>query len=371
MNEILLRTLARIGGPVVASSVVPGGFVVLTFAPNVNIFRTMRDEARVFLHRLRCVDSLYQMLSWWGLLCLEGQEYAMGKTKRNSLLFLSISGLLLLILAMSLPNLVLAPGERFSLREPLPQVAEPEVVIPGGQVLLWIFQGIAALAVILLPFYIVYSLLTSEGRQRLLADIIVVVLLFAVASYLGARPLVEDGQQQVIPLGDAEDLRNVSVLPPARFPENPPVWVALLVILSVSALIAAIAFMVLWFIRQRAPRSIFPEDLVAEAAQRTIESLQGGDDFRVVILQCYREMSRVVRDQRGMAREIAMTPREFTDRLVSGGLPREPIETLTRLFEQVRYGKIRSGAHEESLAIACLNEIVNACKTIGHGHDGQ
>ncbi len=100
---------------------------------------------------------------------------------------------------------------------------------------------------------------------------------------------------------------------------------------------------------------------LAEAAQNTIESIQSGDDFEITVVRCYQEMSRVVEKQKGIARERAMTPREFEDRLIDRGLPQGAVQTLTRLFERVRYGSAPTGARELDLAVSCLTDIVNAC----------
>ena len=76
-------------------------------------------------------------------------------------------------------------------------------------------------------------------------------------------------------------------------------------------------------------------------------------------------MTRIVKQQKGIERESTMTVREFEDYLVSSGLPQEAIQTLSRLFEQVRYGGTSEDTPQEELALSCLTDIVNACKVIG------
>ena len=70
---------------------------------------------------------------------------------------------------------------------------------------------------------------------------------------------------------------------------------------------------------------------------------------------------RVVKEEKGVARESAMTVREFEEQLVSKGLPEEAVQTLSRLFEQVRYGSMATSTREEDMAVASLNAIVEAC----------
>ena len=60
-----------------------------------------------------------------------------------------------------------------------------------------------------------------------------------------------------------------------------------------------------------------------------------------------------------------MTVREFEVFLVDNGLPKEAIQTLSRLFEQVRYGGTLEDTRQEELALSCLTDIVNACKALG------
>jgi hypothetical protein len=72
-------------------------------------------------------------------------------------------------------------------------------------------------------------------------------------------------------------------------------------------------------------------------------------------------MTRVLITQKGIAREAAMTPREFETALAETGLPRESVRRLTRLFEDVRYGTMMPGRREELVAVDCLTDIVEAC----------
>jgi hypothetical protein len=292
------------------------------------------------------------------------------KAKRNSLLFLSAAGVLALILAMSLPNLVLSPGQPFSLGQSHGPDSGSGGDLPGENALIWIFRGIIGLALILLPLHLVLSLLTSEGRQRLLADAIVIAGLLMLATYLDKHPLSQNNQQQQPAVSSPTNLEQGPALPINHFPANPPPWLAPTVILAVSALAAVVVLVVIRYLRARAQLSVPSLQRLAETAQNTLESLQAGGDFGVIVIRCYREMSRVVKEERGMARETAMTPREFEAQLVSSGLPHESVGTLTRLFEQVRYGSIALSDREEKLAVSCLTDIVTACKTVGVRQDG-
>jgi hypothetical protein len=72
-------------------------------------------------------------------------------------------------------------------------------------------------------------------------------------------------------------------------------------------------------------------------------------------------MSDVIAKRQGLQRAHAMTPSEFATRLTRAGLPRDPIETLTGLFESVRYGKRPAGQMEINQAINSLKSILAYC----------
>jgi hypothetical protein len=80
-------------------------------------------------------------------------------------------------------------------------------------------------------------------------------------------------------------------------------------------------------------------------------------------------MSRVIRQERGVARDAAMTAREFERFLIGQGLPQEAIATLTRLFEQARYGHLVAGPQDVSLAVNSLTKIVDACLISSDRHE--
>ena len=286
----------------------------------------------------------------------------MSKAKRNSLLLLTAAGALILILAMSLPNLTLVPGQPFSLEEPQAGVSGASGLTPGGEAILLVFRGLLALTVIFLPIYVIYSLRSKAGRRRLIGNAVLLGLLLLLADYLQKNPLNPGEQQPVEPSAFGQsDLAAQSGVPPTIFTPNPPSWLTPVIILVASVLVVVILLTVYWYLRRRAKPTDIALERLAEAAQDTIDSLQTGGDFEVSVIRCYQEMSRVVKEEKGIARETAMTAREFEDRLISKGLPQDATRTLTRLFERVRYGGMATGADEINTAVTCLTDIVDAC----------
>lgn len=296
----------------------------------------------------------------------------MSKAKRSALILLVISAVLVSIVAAGLPDLVLYPAQPFSL--PAPQLTGFGLSgdFPGGEVLYAIFRGAVALAIILLPVYIIYSLFTPEGRRRLIVNIITIILLVWFANYLRELPLTDgmDQLEEALNAGQEGDSAGEGIAVPV-FTPDPPQWLTLTVMLATSVFLAVTILAAIWYVRQRRrPDNLFFDDLAAEV-QSAIVSIREGGDLKSTIVRCYQEMSRVLEDERGITRESTMTPREFEQRLVDKGLPETAIRTLTRLFEQVRYGSLSFGPREEQLALVCLTEIVDACKTVGEQHEQQ
>src|SRR5437016_118016 len=111
----------------------------------------------------------------------------MSNPKRNALILLSIVGLLTVILAMSASNVVLFPAQPVSFGRPNTPLSGPAALPLVSDWAILIFRGIMGLALIVLPICIVYSLLTPEGRRRLLTYIVLLMIVLFVADYLHSR----------------------------------------------------------------------------------------------------------------------------------------------------------------------------------------
>ena len=294
----------------------------------------------------------------------------MSKAKRNSILLLGTVSVLIIIIAMSLPNLTLSPGQPFALEQAQLGIDGTTTTLQGGQAIIWVIRGIIGLALIIFPLYVVFSMFTQEGRKRLFADIMVISILLLLTSFIQKLPAKEQKQEPQPIIVAPRNLNGDSGLPVSVFSPTPPAWLTPAVILVGSVLVVIIIFVMIRFFRRTPPSDFLIEEL-AQEAQNAIRALNTGGDLKGTVIRCYSEMTRIVKQQKGIERDTTMTVREFEDHLTNTGLPQEALKTLTRLFEQVRYGGSQAGRLEEQLALSCLTEIVDACMVIGGRHEAR
>jgi hypothetical protein len=275
-----------------------------------------------------------------------------------------------LTLAMSVQSVVLSSGQPFSLGKPTPDSFEPTGLFSDTNLPRWILRGVLALLLILSPVYLLYAIFTPEGRRQLAAGVVLTAAIFLLASLV--RTHIQTVQLPIsLPGTPSAQDQLPEIGPVVSFPVTPPPWLTLVVTLGVSLLVVAAIFVALRFSRRGALTPASPLGALANEARTALEALYTGGDLKTTIIHCYQEMCRVVKEEKRIMRDTAMTPREFEDRLVSKGLPPESIRKLTRLFEQVRYGRLPAGAQEEEMAVTCLTEIVNACTGAETKHENQ
>ena len=283
------------------------------------------------------------------------------RARRSSLFLLAAALAATALVAVGLPRLRLSPGF------PLPSLQEGGIVLDGAglpsppqvplheAVLLILAVGTGLLLLYALwralrgirPWSVVATLLRGLLVVAALSLAVVALVLFTPPGFVApSSPAIPPPP------------------PPPRAPlgEPPPLlfWIAAGAVLLASAGVAA------WLLRPRPP----PRDplfLVGLEAERARSALLAGGDARSAILACYARMSALLAEEQGIERPGAMTAREFGDVLGSLGIPRTPVQELTRLFEAVRYGAQPAGAAEEGRALACLEPIAEHCRTARRG----
>jgi hypothetical protein len=186
---------------------------------------------------------------------------------------------------------------------------------------------------------------------------------FVLAFYLVARRIQPAARNQAIDLvGGAPALPGGEAPPFPEFVAAPPPWLGMVISLVIALIIVGVVVGLALLVarRRRSPDTALRQ--LARSAQDTLDALQDGADLKNAVVRCYLEMSRVVRERRGLQRQADMTPHEFQNELEKAGLPGEPVQQLTRLFEDVRYGDKAPGEREGQQAVACLQAIVAAAR---------
>jgi len=226
-----------------------------------------------------------------------------------------------------------------------------------------IVQILYFIAFVSFPIVIILIIVSPELRKRAVQ----MLIQFAIIALL--LSLFTQNREQV---GDfEEEMRARPTLAPPAAGEissiteefqsqvsDTAVWGASLLL---GLIIAGIVVHIVNRLRQsRSPKPSL--ESLATRAESAAESLRHGGDFRDTILRCYADMSRIAREQRGIKRERSLTAREFEDSLVKAGLPEEPIQELTALFEEVRYGHKSYSDREAQQAIDSLQAIAVACR---------
>jgi len=287
------------------------------------------------------------------------------RRNRNRLLGLWLATLVvLLLLAAALPGLTLLPERNYD----IPQSAESRDVLAN---LGWLFTVMLAL------YVLAFILLTpKESRWRLLYAVVVLWLLaglIVLAVWLAGEQGIEffipepvpipsvtptPGLPEELPPEEYGPIEDVAFTPPQR-------WVRVLVLSSVAVLCTGLVLIIAWLAYTRYRPAVRPPlaQLVTQA-QAALDALYAGEDVRDVVLRCYFEMTRVLDENQGLRRAETMTPREFAARLTAWGLPAEPVHTLTRLFEEARYGSRLTDDTAVQRAITSLERIVAAIERL-------
>jgi hypothetical protein len=280
---------------------------------------------------------------------------------------LVIIGLLMVLLAISLPDLQLQPGDDlYAYQDAEQESGTSETQEPDYTAWENFMRVFSAVVSILLVIYIVGSLFSKEGRKRLLGSVgllILLALMMLVFSnvWSSGEPIEEVPVSEVDEgeLEETEEFLGTAV----EFDPEPKSWLLTLVIVSGAVLLAVIVFFLVNSFSDQGSQEILQFDELAEKAQSALEDIEADHiNFEDIIIRCYADMSHVLQTQTGIQRDQAMTTFEFEQELIKRGFPTQPVQQLTRLFEQVRYGHQETGEPEKQSAVESLGEIVEYCK---------
>jgi hypothetical protein len=288
---------------------------------------------------------------------------AIDKNKRIALIFMVCAIIAMLILESGISRIPFSSTAPFSWEMPAFQrAARGEPRSGNGFNPLLLLFGIAFISIFL----------TREGRKKF----IFFVLGVAAATYLlyslapQGFPGPQTGQVTGTPAPTPEATEEYELYPvPApeveAFHPNTPDWLITMVGVGLSLILAGAIAVVLWAVLQFSLSRPFAfADVLSQQAQDAIDALEAGEELSDVILRSYAQMSHVLQEEQGLIRADDMTPREFERLLAQKGFPREAVETMTRLFEQVRYGSQQPGEAGIQKCIASLNAIIAHCEAI-------
>lgn len=273
----------------------------------------------------------------------------------------------LLILAATLPDAVLRSGAApFPIFESGEPVEPPEFVLPAA------FLDILVIVVWSLFLISLGYLIFDRERRRTFPKLVVQImymlfwaLLFVFILQTGIPEESEAVEEEStapadLPAATMENPGLEEQLEEFVITAEPPAVVEIIVTTLFLTGLAALLYFGWRHLRTQPPPSPALADL-SRLSQLAIDEIRQGQQLEEVILRCYREMARTVATQRGVQRGRGVTPREFEQALAHSGLPPRPVQRLTRLFEQVRYGDYTPGHRDRLEAVDSLQAIVDAC----------
>jgi hypothetical protein len=209
---------------------------------------------------------------------------------------------------------------------------------------------------VLIPAVVVYYLFGSKQTwQRLVVLGLAVGGLFLFAALIQrATGGVEFDPMPVRPTLVPTPLPGKTISTPE--PQMPSRSLAFLITFLISLTLLAAGY----FIWKKLRPEPGDSPNLAEPVKSALEDHKAGEDIANIIIRSYYQMALALDKEKGITRKQTMTPREFTAALKNRGIPLQSIQTLTSLFEKVRYGGAKVSPQEEKEALNALQTIFAA-----------
>ncbi len=134
-----------------------------------------------------------------------------------------------------------------------------------------------------------------------------------------------------------------------------------------AIILTSIALVLIYRALSKKPRLEASAFYLRLEAQKAKDALLEGRELKSVVLECYRRMCAVLRRERRLEREEAMTASEFALALEAAGAPGESVGELTRLFEAARYGTWAPRPEDEARVLRCLDDVLRFSRDSGQG----
>lgn len=287
----------------------------------------------------------------------------MPSRKRRAIISFSIAVIGILLLAAGLANILFRP--EMIVEQGTPQEA---FWLAWGDRLSrmanWIFYVFIAIYVI--AFASIFW--TREGRKRLLLLLFIFTLIFILVAVIPPRELAAVPTLEGTPLTTSVPIAETPI-PYADIDftaaEPPPIldWLVTAAAIVLALVAAGLLGLIIWGLSLRRKKESLPE-LISQQAQDALDALEAGGDFRDVVIRCYAQMSRVLLMERGLERQVDMTPHEFELSLERLSFPEAPVHSLTHLFEETRYGSQQPDEQGIEMAVSSLRAIVEYVKSL-------
>ena len=277
----------------------------------------------------------------------------------------AIALMALTILSIGLKDLAYRPTLRFQQTQEeqaqltaIKEIVDQIVAVPfRTHLMMW--------AALLLVVVLVGFLLSPKLRKQLLRAFLRAALIVLVLTYLlqnDKLPFLSENLQLASQAG--ENLNDTGLPAPPVF-QPPQISPLLSYVLSLGVALLFMGLVMIvnrWWAKQKQLQADeLSLDEIALIARSSLDDISRGQDWENVIINCYARMSKVASARRGLHRHESMTPGEFASRLENAGLPSDAIRRLTRLFESVRYGALKSTQKENDEAVNCLTAILRYC----------
>jgi hypothetical protein len=280
----------------------------------------------------------------------------MSRQKLTIFLFLIGIAAFVFIMAVSLNQIRLQPGQKFYFPDIPPLITFSMRYSSLGKTPVQVLLSFFVISGILTPFALIIMFFSKRWRKRFMLLLVLNALLILL--FLGLQTIVPKTPVVSLKIAAKSGVATPVTMSP------PPEWAICVATLIIALILAWILFV---FIRHALRRQTPVVHLgrITEEAQNALNRIDLGEDLQETILRCYREMMLIVMNAHGIIREKFMTPREFETLLKGSGLPAESLLQLTRLFEHARYGGQLCAQQDKQLAIRCLRDIASACPTGG------
>ncbi len=276
--------------------------------------------------------------------------------KNHILLFLGLVIFSIVILASGLTRLNLQPGL------PMPDLSDGKIITANARndapVIVKVDEFFEIfLALILLGYiaFVVYKLIKGVKWKELRSTLLQFTIFAAIFSIITAFIIM------LLPKGEIPPVEEIPLATPEPVVRSPLGAVPPLLLWIVGICLLVISILAGIWIYRLLTRKTTALDMIKLEAEKARRALLTGQDFKDVIIKCYRQMNLAVAQDQGIQREAFMTTREFETVLEETGLPRASIHQLTLLFESVRYGHWQANKRDEQLASRCLEDIIQYC----------